>query len=276
MLKQTIENSKSYQILQSFLPDDHSSQISSDQLLTNYLYKVSTIPVNFLDLGCGNAGTLNWVKQVHGNLNWYGLDIIDSLEANSENDIQNQNLANFQLYDGIHIPYEENTFDIIFSRQVFEHVRHPDLLMKEIYRVLKPQGVFIGSVAYLEPFHSYSIFNFTPFGVVQVLSEAGFSGIQIRPGVDGLTLLVRHMIKRPRRVFNFFLKNQSPLNSLFGLCGLIFGLNPKQSNLLKIQYSGSIVFLHINLQMLLKRFLLKNKYNFHYTIFLNPINIFLQ
>ena len=72
----------------------------------------------------------------------------------------------------------------MFSRQVFEHVRHPDALMREVARVLKPGGVFFGSVAYLEPYHSRSIFNFTPYGLMTVLGNAGLRLSELRPGID--------------------------------------------------------------------------------------------
>jgi ubiquinone/menaquinone biosynthesis C-methylase UbiE len=42
-----------------------------------------------------------------------------------------------------HIPYEDNTFDIVFSDNVLEHVREPEIVFKEIFRVLKPNGLFM-------------------------------------------------------------------------------------------------------------------------------------
>jgi len=41
------------------------------------------------------------------------------------------------------IPYEENTFDVVFSANVLEHVADPVIMFKEIRRVLKPGGVFL-------------------------------------------------------------------------------------------------------------------------------------
>lgn len=39
------------------------------------------------------------------------------------------------------LPYEDNRFDIIFARSVFEHVANPDFVAKELLRVVKPQGI---------------------------------------------------------------------------------------------------------------------------------------
>jgi hypothetical protein len=57
-------------------------------------------------------------------------------------------------YDGVHIPLKEAAVDLVYSRQVFEHVRHPESLIGELHRVLKPGGLFVGSTSQLEPFYS--------------------------------------------------------------------------------------------------------------------------
>ena len=46
-------------------------------------------------------------------------------------------------YDGSHIPFEDNTFDIIFSSNTLEHIPHVVEFQKEIQRVLKPDGMVV-------------------------------------------------------------------------------------------------------------------------------------
>lgn len=41
------------------------------------------------------------------------------------------------------IPFDENTFDLIFSDNVLEHIENPGVILKELFRVLKPGGVFL-------------------------------------------------------------------------------------------------------------------------------------
>ncbi|HQH11263.1 MAG TPA: class I SAM-dependent methyltransferase [Candidatus Sumerlaeota bacterium] len=55
--------------------------------------------------------------------------------------------SNFRLvlFDGLHIPFDDKSMDIAYSYQVLEHL-HPDDVMvqiSDIYRVLKPGGIFI-------------------------------------------------------------------------------------------------------------------------------------
>jgi ubiquinone/menaquinone biosynthesis C-methylase UbiE len=49
------------------------------------------------------------------------------------------------------IPFEENTFDVIFCNHVLEHVEDDILAMKEMRRVLKPGGWAILQVPFFYP-----------------------------------------------------------------------------------------------------------------------------
>ncbi len=46
-------------------------------------------------------------------------------------------------YDGVHLPFADAAFDLVFSSHVMEHVRHFDELQVEIRRVLKPDGLAV-------------------------------------------------------------------------------------------------------------------------------------
>jgi ubiquinone/menaquinone biosynthesis C-methylase UbiE len=52
---------------------------------------------------------------------------------------------NFSHYDGLKIPYPDNTFDILTAYAVIEHIEPAelDIVFSEIRRVLKPEGVFV-------------------------------------------------------------------------------------------------------------------------------------
>ena len=41
------------------------------------------------------------------------------------------------------IPYENDYFDVVYSKSVIEHFYHPEKLVAQIYRVLKPGGLVI-------------------------------------------------------------------------------------------------------------------------------------
>lgn len=48
-----------------------------------------------------------------------------------------------RLYDGHKLPFEDASFDVVFSSNVIEHICHIDAFEQEIHRVLKPDGMAI-------------------------------------------------------------------------------------------------------------------------------------
>ena len=46
----------------------------------------------------------------------------------------------YHLYDGGDLPFDPDSFDIVIARDVFEHLRHPQITVPEIHRVLAPGG----------------------------------------------------------------------------------------------------------------------------------------
>jgi 2-polyprenyl-3-methyl-5-hydroxy-6-metoxy-1,4-benzoquinol methylase len=51
------------------------------------------------------------------------------------------------------LTFEDNSFDLVISQEVFEHVAQPELGFKEIYRILKPGGYHIFTVPYHKGTH---------------------------------------------------------------------------------------------------------------------------
>jgi len=45
-----------------------------------------------------------------------------------------------QIYDGVELPFPDQSFDVVFSSNVLEHVRDPATMHREVRRVLRPDG----------------------------------------------------------------------------------------------------------------------------------------
>ncbi len=69
--------------------------------------------------------------------------------------------------------FKSNSIDIIFCIEVLEHVKNPFNAVKELERVLKPGGVFIGSTPFLFPIHDepHDYFRYTKYGLMNLFNK---------------------------------------------------------------------------------------------------------
>jgi ubiquinone/menaquinone biosynthesis C-methylase UbiE len=88
-----------------------------------------------LDIGCGHG---DFLKDVYAQTKQtYGVDPdAEALKLNTI--IQHTVVASVDA-----LPFADNFFDVIVSAWVLEHLDHPEVAFREIYRVLKPGGVVI-------------------------------------------------------------------------------------------------------------------------------------
>ena len=118
-----------------------------------------------LDLGCGD-GSHRGVIETAG-YRYFGVDY--AAEG-----------APF-LADAHALPLRDGVVDFALSIAVLEHIRYPLVMMNEVFRVLRPGGTFIGTVAFLEPFHSNSYTHHTHLGTLSALTTPGFDVQHVSP-----------------------------------------------------------------------------------------------
>ena len=224
-------------LLKKSIPNDHSIQVSSDYYL-DYLFKQNEPIRIVLDLGCGAGHTQDYFRGVDNDINWVGIEI----ETSPEVIPKGRTDGAIQLYDGIHMPFDDNCFDLIYCNQVLEHVRYPSTVLKEVSRILRPGGYFVGSTSQLEPYHSYSTWNYTPYGFSLLVEEMGLQLVEIRPSIDSLTLIVRRGLGRPKFFMRWW-QHESPLNAAIGLLGKAVGKEPAWINAMKLLFCGQFAFL---------------------------------
>ena len=100
-----------------------------------------------VDIGCGYGRNRKIIESVGGE--WIG---VEPFEGG----------AHTVVADAENLPFEDNTFDIAIMDAVLEHIPDVSKAYAEVARVLKPGGLFIGYVAFMECFHeiSYSHLSF--------------------------------------------------------------------------------------------------------------------
>ena len=180
------------ELLPSVIPADHARQTIADHYVERGIGRAEGRPWRVLDLGCGSGSSVDLFRARDPDVQWVGLDVPESPEPPTRTD------ARFETFDGISIPFGEGSFDLVYCKQVLEHVRHPKPLLADVRRILAPGGYFAGSTSQLEPFHSLSMWNYTPLGFYEIAKEAGLRLIELRPSIDGLTLIARRLVRRGR------------------------------------------------------------------------------
>jgi SAM-dependent methyltransferase len=219
-------------ILGDRLPRDHARQTLADS------YAARLRPRDVLDLGCGAGDSVELFRQLDSGVRWVGVDIEDSTEVRA----RSRTDAEFHTFDGVHLPFEDSSFNLVYSKQVLEHVVEPAPLIREVTRVLRPGGHFAGSTSQLEPFHSRSTANYTPYGLAVLLEGYGLEVVELRPGIDALALIVRRGLGRPRWMHRWWV-GESPLNRAIDLVGRLGRRDAAEVNALKLLFCGQFAFL---------------------------------
>jgi len=133
-----------------------------------------------LDVGCGNGAYL--AKQRDIGWEAYGCEL-------SESGARTARQGGLDVFHGplFDAKYPDAFFDVVHLEQVFEHVSEPGPLLREIRRILKPDGLLLIGVPNGEalsfrifkrhwgllgvPFH---LFQYSPSTLTQVLARDGF------------------------------------------------------------------------------------------------------
>jgi SAM-dependent methyltransferase len=89
------------------------------------------------------------------------------------------------------LPFEVASFDTVVCTEVLEHVPEPAQVVREIARVLKPNGYVILTTPLYYPIHEepYDFFRFTPFGLRHPFNEAGLEVTRIDPMAVGFRMV---------------------------------------------------------------------------------------
>jgi SAM-dependent methyltransferase len=124
-----------------------------------------------LDAACGDQ---SW--------NYSGLDAIANLEK---------------------VPFKPNSFDVVICTQVLEHVREPQIVLNEFFRIAKEGGSIYISAPQGWGVHQapYDFFRYTHFGLRYLLEKSGFEMISITPSCGYYGYLANRLTVLPKTLF---------------------------------------------------------------------------
>ena len=92
-----------------------------------------------MEVGCGRGDQLNHFEDL--GLEVFGVD----LSADDHSARNGITVVSCDL-ERDSIPYDSNFFDVVYSKSFIEHLYNPENYFKEVYRILKPGGLFISFV----------------------------------------------------------------------------------------------------------------------------------
>jgi ubiquinone/menaquinone biosynthesis C-methylase UbiE len=121
--------------------------------------------LQILNLGCGPGLNHKCVSQILNKSKIHGIDT--DTEAIKLCKLYNPKERKIiKKYNGNKIPYHDNKFDAIIFDTVIEHVEKPKQLIKEIYRVLKRDGILYITTANkywpIEPHYNLLFLSYLP------------------------------------------------------------------------------------------------------------------
>lgn len=141
------------------------------------LYRYSRLfSGKLLDIGCGNMPYREYLLSLNQEIVEYiGLDF----PAGKYADLIRPDLT----WDGAIIPIKEDSVDCAIATEVLEHCPEPATVLAEICRVLKPDGILLVTTPFLWPLHDIpgDYYRYTRFSLENLLSNAGFKNIVIKP-----------------------------------------------------------------------------------------------
>lgn len=131
--------------------DYNKNILASDKLNMMKWHKtvLSFLPDNLsgrkmLEVGCGNGDFSNYLSANH-KANIVGLDFsVESIKiADQKKSKFGATTSSFVVGDAQKMQFADNSFDTIVSCECLEHVPTPQLMVNEIFRVLKPGGMVV-------------------------------------------------------------------------------------------------------------------------------------
>jgi SAM-dependent methyltransferase len=98
-------------------------------------------PISILEVGCSiGYVTCNVAQNINCDIT--GIDISEILIEKAKEKKRKMDLDNvhFQVADARNLPFEDNSFDIVFAQALVALLSEKNLCLKEFLRVIKPEG----------------------------------------------------------------------------------------------------------------------------------------
>ena len=165
-----------------------------------------------LDVGCGIGGIDRLLVTDYGAEKVIGIDVNDRLIARSKHEAEEAGLTKsieYRLVESGELNFEDESIDIVFSKDSIIHIEDKQKFYEEIFRILKFGGEFVGSdwlgsettnqSQRVRDWLDYSKLDFhfcTAEQMMKLLEQAGFASVSTRDRNEWYRSIVRDEISR--------------------------------------------------------------------------------
>jgi len=129
---------------------------------------------HLLDVGCGSKPYRQFLLDNKYISQYTGLDIETAI-------VYNEEVKPDFTWDGINMPFADNSFDTLMATEVLEHCPDPNRIINEMKRVLKPGGLLFFTVPFLWNLHEvpHDEYRYTPFALQRIFKECGMEKAEL-------------------------------------------------------------------------------------------------
>lgn len=165
-----------------------------------------------LEVGCGAGQFIRAVKKIYPALDCYGTDISRKAIATAQLSTEG---VSYILQEEKSLPFADEYFSAVLVYDVLEHVVGPEIFLKEIHRVLKPDGILYAFVPcegdvlsfwnFLRHLGIGSTLTKTHAGHIQYFSRRSLKGMLKNSGLELQKILYsEHLLGQLLGVIAFF------------------------------------------------------------------------
>lgn len=121
--------------------------LEAQMLMNEQLATALALPANshVLDAGCGEGNVALYLAKNHS-VRVDGIDLLNFNIANAKANAAKEDLADkvsFQIGTYMDLPFEDKTFDAVYTMETLVHAPDYKQVLMEFYRVLKPGGKLV-------------------------------------------------------------------------------------------------------------------------------------
>jgi SAM-dependent methyltransferase len=138
-----------------------------------------------LDVGCGE---MPFREYLPAQVRYLGLDVAEAVSFGMRDH------PDIVMFDGVSIPFPNESWDGIICTEVLEHTLEPEALVAEMHRVLRPGGTILITVPFSARVHHapHDYQRFTRFRLARML--AGFDSVEVLERGNDLAVIANKLI----------------------------------------------------------------------------------